>query len=588
MLWHIGNTTVRTPYRLRDALKILQGSPLNGNISGKEQENAFAKLLHDHGIASSPRLERGEDASDLGRKWRAALSQLGFITPQFTSGRKYKSGSIDPELSVFVDGIEALSGRAYEVTPNGYRLADADIITAQQECFLRALAGYQIPSIIEDRYKGISFSPLHFILNIMHGLSEIGEVARLAFAEFALFVQTSTPEDDIDKIVQNIVEYRTGKEAAKGSVRAYKRQIYEKIASNIGKEISTLDDYADLSFRYLKATGLFRNAGRGITVSSTRVQLAALLRNAQIINQGEHKAYLHNLWLGADLPTDNVSEAYAVIYDLQQQLADRNISVSIPDPTKSLQDLEQKRYELEAMILQLDEQEYAKEQANQIDEILAWFKAIPLRGKGSKISLPNGNTVAVPKGEGPAYLEWAIWRAFLAINSLSNQPWEARRFQIDQDFLPVHCAPGGGPDMVFEFDDVIIVVEVTLTASSRQEAAEGEPVRRHVAQYAEQSEKEVYGLFIALQIDSNTAHTFRSGDWYLANDSKMTLDIVPLTLGDFEKFLASGRECLSNMPQLLHTLMMQCRAKSNQDAPQWKQSITEIVHRISNQSRGTS
>ena len=89
--------------------------------------------------------------------------------------------------------------------------------------------------------------------------------------------------------------------------------------------------------------------------------------------------------------------------------------------------------------------------------------------------------ISIPKGEGPAYLEWAVWRAFLAIDSLCNPPWQARRFQIDQDFLPVSCAPGGGPDMVFESDDAIIVVEVTLTASSRQEADEGETVRRHVA-----------------------------------------------------------------------------------------------------------
>jgi hypothetical protein len=84
--------------------------------------------------------------------------------------------------------------------------------------------------------------------------------------------------------------------------------------------------------------------------------------------------------------------------------------------------------------------------------------------------------------------------------------------------------------MIFEFEEVLLVVEVTLTASSRQEAAEGEPERRHVAQYAESTNKPVYGLFIAVQIDSNTAHTFRSGDWYLKDDSKLSLDIVPLTL----------------------------------------------------------
>jgi AlwI restriction endonuclease len=123
-------------------------------------------------------------------------------------------------------------------------------------------------------------------------------------------------------------------------------------------------------------------------------------------------------------------------------------------------------------------------------------------------------------------------------------------------------------------------VEVTLTASSRQEAAEGEPVRRHVARYAEEAGKPVFGLFIAQEIDSNTAHTFRSGDWYLADDSRLSLDIVPLTLGDFHDFVASGRRRLSQMPARLRQLLVECRAKANQDAPQWKQSIRGIVKRI--------
>lgn len=165
------------------------------------------------------------------------------------------------------------------------------------------------------------------------------------------------------------------------------------------------------------------------------------------------------------------------------------------NPTETpFPDLEAKRHELEALLTQLDEKTYAHDQAKQLDEILVWLQTISSRGTAK---LPNDETISIPKGEGPAYLEWAVWRAFLAIDSLCNPPWQARRFQIDQDFLPVSCAPGGGPDMVFEFEDAIVVVEVTLTASSRQEAAEGEPVRRHVAQYAEEAGKPVFGLFIA-------------------------------------------------------------------------------------------
>lgn len=574
MLWHIGNTTVRTPYRLRDALRVLQGSPLNGNISDREQENAFAALLHHEGILDAPRVVAGQDASDLGRKWRAALSQLGFITPQLSRG--VRSGTTDQALAVMTEEIEELSGRPYEITPNGYRLLKSEIITAQQECFLRSLASYRIPSLIENRYDGESFSPLRFVLLIMNGLIEAGFDGTLSFQEFALFVQTATPADNLENTVRNITTFRHGRERAKGNVRAYDRSFYENVVSEIDRNANTLDDYADLSFRYLKATGLLRNAGRGIALAPSRAQLAALLRDEEEMSLSD-RAYLHALWLGARLPTDDAASSYAVVHDLVTQLQGRGVQVQSPDAVTPLRDLENRRHELEAQLLQLDEQEYAARQAEQLDEIMAWLEAIPSRGGAT---LPNGNRISIPRGEGPAYLEWAIWRAFLAINSLCNPPWEARRFQIDQDFLPVNCAPGGGPDMVFEFEDAVIVVEVTLTASSRQEAAEGEPVRRHVAQYTQTEKKPVYGLFIAVQIHSNTAHTFRSGDWYLSDDSKLSLDIVPLTLSDFGDFIASGRDRLTDVPGLLRQLMIECRAKANQDAPQWKHSINAIVQRV--------
>jgi hypothetical protein len=575
MLWHIGNTTVRTPYRLRTALKVLHSSPLNGNISGREQENAFASLLHHEGVLDAPRVTRGEDASDLGRKWRVALSQLGFITPQLTRGTA--SGSIDAQLEPITNAIDELSGRPYEVTPNGLRLANAEIITAQQECFLRSLASYRIPSAIETNYQGNPFSPLRHILRIISGLSAAGHEPVLSFHEFSLFVQTSSPEDGMDNIVDTIIQYRTGRQEAAGNVRAYDRGFYEQKAQEVNREQATLSDYADLTFRYVKATGLFRNAGRGIGLNPSREALSDLLLEQELPEQTDAE-YLSSLWLGAQLPTDDAVSARAVVQNLTQQANDRGIAANLPAANTPLPELEAIRHELEDQLSKLDERDYAQTQPASLDEILAWFDAIPTRGS---VTLPNGDTVSIPKGEGPAYLEWIVWRAFLAINSLSNEPWEARRFQIDQDFLPVHCAPGGGPDMIFEFDNCVIVVEVTLTSSSRQEAAEGEPVRRHVAQHSTEYNKPVYGLFIAVSIDSNTANTFRLGDWYQKDDTKLALDIVPMTLADFRSFVASGRDRFDQMPNLLRQLLIECRARANQDAPQWKTSISEIVGRAS-------
>lgn len=571
MLWHIGNTTVRTPYRLREALRAIYGTSFNGSIIGREREHEFAAHLHDQDVLNSPDIARGNDAPSLGRKWRSALSQLGFITPSLTRG--LESGMVDPALVPFVEGIENLSGRPFEITPNGKRLMESDLLPAQQECFLRSLATYRIPSILERKYENESFSPLRFILSIFKAIENSGEQGKLSFQEFALFVQTASPADDSNTVAENIIKFRNDRTKAAGNVRAFDRGYYDEVSKQKNIQASTLNDYADLSFRYLKATGLFRNSGRGIIQSSAKDQLAALLLGEPVIAISDQN-YLYSLWQGAELPTDNAETAAIVVTDLAAKLRDRGVEVEPIADGAEIRDLEHIRFGLEAEISQLDEQEYADAQANSLDEILAWMEAIPTRGQAS---LPNGEIVKIPKGEGPAYLEWIIWRAFLAINSLIKPAWEARRFQIDQDFLPVHHAPSGGPDMIFEFDDAIIVVEVTLTASSRQEAAEGEPVRRHVAKIAEETDKRVYGLFIAIQIDSNTAHTFRSGDWYKADDSKMALQIVPITLSDFKNLLKSGEGRLDQMPNVLQHALLECRASANEDAPAWKRTIGEII-----------
>jgi glutamine synthetase len=58
-LWHIGNTTVRTPYRLKEALKALKNSEFHGNLLGKELEQDFAELLNERSIVKVERIEIG-------------------------------------------------------------------------------------------------------------------------------------------------------------------------------------------------------------------------------------------------------------------------------------------------------------------------------------------------------------------------------------------------------------------------------------------------------------------------------------------------------------------------------------------------
>ncbi len=578
MTWHIGNTTVRTPYRLKYALTALQGTSLNGNLHGNENENAFAHLLHDEEVLNILRVDEDPEAdvSDLGRKWRSALSQLGFITHKVNTD----------VLIAAAHQITGLSGRSFEITPNGYRLINSEPATAQQECFLRSLLAYKIPSVIEPRYDCTPFCPLQFVINILIALENKGATGNLSFEEFALFVQTNTPDSGIEEIADEIIAYRTRREQATGQVRQFLKQEYRNAVlredpnieeGKIKQKEETLEGYADLTLRYLKATGLFRSLGHGIILNDAKRELASIISTTALDNPSQVD-YLVSLWNGAALPTDNVDTAELIFADLIRQIREKGREV---EPFPADADVNLKRHILEQQLVHIAEEEYYRLQASQTEEIGAWLYAL----QGNRVHLPDGTYLSVPKGEAPAYFEWAIWRAFLAINSLVNKPWEARRFQIDQDFLPINTAPGNGPDMVFEFEDAIVVVEVTLTTSSRQEAAEGEPVRRHVAKYVESQAvhgKPVYGLFLAVNIDSNTAHTFRTGDWYLKDDSKANLHIVPIRLDDFTALFKYGSDKLEQMPGILKSVIQSCRMEATQDAPQWKKTISNIVQRTIN------
>lgn len=559
--WHLGNTTVRSPFRLRDGLVALSTSSLQGNLRGEEQERAFRRLLGEHGI-----VELGDDDTySVGRKWRSALNKLGFLYPEVPPASGIPQSEIGP-----IDMI----------TPNGWRLIRADTVPAMQECFLRALAAHYIPSALERKFDFSVFSPLRHTLAIMLELEKQTGESRLNFVEMAIVVQLTSSDESLADIVAKVLELRA-RRLASPNKRKFDRQEREAAAVLHGYAAGTFNDYADTNLRYLKATGLVQSKGRGLSlVPEKHVFVEKLIQDTGIPDSD--RSYFITLCNGAKLPTDNKDSALAVLDDLLQQLEKRGIPFDATGkPTETPADIALIRHQIEGLLSERNEEEYAARQAVEWEEIAAYMELIITR-KGKK-TLSNGEDIEVPQAEAPAYFEWVLWRAFLAINSLANKPYEARRFKIDQDFLPVGTAPGNGPDLIFEFHDFVIVVEVTLTDNSRQEAAEGEPVRRHVADlvsyYGEQSGKPVYGLFIANRIDSNTAETFRIGVWFTRTDDKMRLDIIPVTLAQFKAFFEALFTVGRVEVGLIRELLDLCGGlRPAHEAPSWKREIEATIN----------
>ena len=544
----------------------LAASSLLGDIKGREKESEFAWLLNEAGVVS---LDRGhaDNVSDLGRKWRAAMTQLGFLVPELRISNR--------------DLDQSWIGRPFTLTENGRRLIASETVPAMQECFLRSLAAYRIPSVLETGYRVEQFSPLKHTLGIMLELERRLGNSRLDFMEMAVVVQVTSSEDELGSICDRIIEFRAERQTSDAKRRFDNAALIEASRVN-GLAASTYRDYADCNIRYLKATGVVLSQGRGIAIVPEKHVLVTQLI-AQPLAPMTPRDYLEKLCAGATLPTDQKESAKLVLDDLIKRAQDRGLVFDLAGrPSTEVADISILRFELEEMIAEDKEIAYAADQVNFVDEISEYLRLIADRG--TTATLLNGESISVPKSEAPAYFEWATWRAFLAMNELTNKPYESRRFKIDQDFLPIGTAPGGGPDLIFEFDDFVLVVEVTLTESSRQEAAEGESVRRHVADIAmdhslRATGKDIYGLFLANKIDSNTAETFRIGVWYFSDDSRTQLDIIPVTVTTFRQFFDAVFASHARGHIELRRTLINAIAKREVPggAPAWKAEVDRLV-----------
>lgn len=554
--WQLGNTTVRSGMRLKDGVAaFVEAGMTDGGIRGEEGDIRCRNALGRAGI-----VKLGTDKTNsVGRKWRAAMGKLGFLYPEV----KNKWGFQQSELGI-MDGV----------TPSGYALVKADTVPAIQDCFLRAMS---VPTLETER--GTLFAPLIWVLNILLELEKKSGKPCISFFEMAAVVQVTNPDDGIDEVVSRILELRILRANA-ASKRRFDKQYFEKEPGDMGCNPHTFKDYADMNIRYLKASGLVQAYGKGIALVPEKHELAESLTQVDSSQMTRLELY-RELCNGAHLPTDNAEIALKVLKNQLSQAKQMGLLVDVDWASlNTAREINAARYRIEEQISGKKEEIFAHEQASQWEEIAKYMGM--LEKNKDKLVLDEENEVElrIPRDERPAYLEWILWRAFLAIDTLVNKPYEVRSFKIDQDFLPVGTAPGNRPDLIAEFRNFVIVIEVTLSESSRQEAMEGEPVRRHVADAVEKYSKQgkpVFGLFIAKNIDSNTAETFRIGVWYNKEDKKLELNIIPFTIAQFKNIFEYLFRSGTASPDQMLRIMTVCQKDRTLDAPLWKNSINSRV-----------
>lgn len=99
----------------------------------------------------------------------------------------------------------------------------------------------------------------------------------------------------------------------------------------------------------------------------------------------------------------------------------------------------------------------------------------------------------------PLMLEWNVWRAMTMLDGGDIKA----NLKFDDKGQPMSTALGNMADIICDYGDFGLAVEVTMQSGQRQYEMEGEPVSRHLAKLKKETGKEAYCLFVAPKINES-------------------------------------------------------------------------------------
>jgi hypothetical protein len=416
------------------------------------------------------------------------------------------------------------------------------------EAFTRQLLKFQLPSPFHtDKGKKFSVRPYLELIRLIY------ELDGLSKDEIAAFVMQLTNIDKYQLIKQKIIDFRQEINDLDKTHTNYKRafdNIYtreiEYTYSDLMQEGETgtrqsnddskehfiktkkanHKDYADAAIRYLRETKLFSiksSRSRKITIDNKKVEeilfiLESVPREPIFVNdENKYKEYLYSSELPKLLTDDKDSltnyilgnsKFYSVldlrkksIYDLKvikQSITDENLTKLIQDQETSLHTYEK------------------------YSDIIDVYNEI------------HSNDLIEPS----LFMEWNTWRAFVMLDDGRIRG----NFGLDDEGMPLSHAPGNKADIVCEYKDFDLTVEVTLSTGATQFEMEGETVPRHLGNHKKNSNKDCFSVFIAPKIHPATiAHfysLYRTSISFYGGISK----IIPLNLSDFLRMISVAKK----------------------------------------------
>ena len=412
----------------------------------------------------------------------------------------------------------------------------------KNEFFLRQLLKFQLPSPYHIPSKD---SAQFCVKPYLEFLRLIRHLGTLKFDELHLFGMQLTDWHLFDDVIKKINNFRNAVASDHGNYRTFKtkvlfrelRKLYstdiakgnfrvrESKNSSIEKFLSTkganMRDYADAAFRYLRATGLVNvsSSGKSLSIAPERIADVDHILNTvdrepcHIDNLNEYTNYLSDISIPILLSDNKEALMHRIHTEFSGCTLSDNMSVS----------------ELKDILANLIEKKKNQIIDNQIAQIKSYSVFDDIQNTYDHIL--SGNVY-----DAPLIMEWNTWRAMTMLDGGNVKA----NLNFDDAGLPLSTAQGNMADIICDYGDFILIVEVTLSSGQRQYIMEGEPVSRHLGNIKHLSGKPCYCLFVAPAINSACiAHFYTLQNLNVSfYGGKST--IVPLKLSVFRKMLVDS------------------------------------------------
>lgn len=531
-------TSPRSPHKLQGELALLK--TLEGKIWNKATQTEFAYLLRDYAD-----FEGNISATD----------------PAFSARDRATRA---PRLLGFVEFPKKGTKGAFKFTDAGNFFLSAS--SAEQSLiFQRQIAKVQFKSPLHASggREAMTVKPLMVMIRLLL------EINTMSKTEVGLFGVTLTDEKGFDARIKEIGLYRQKLAKTDTDKRKLFRQDFatkwvEKIYSEdiaaghtkvreggkdfVKTKLGTLNDYADATIRYLRATGLFTvnpnsqrlelsNAGKEDAKFLLQTYGIGLSRYTHLELSDYVRKYLGNPSLPIIRKDDDALKAIDLGLMLAQVTTARSTAIA-----------EAFRQDFENAPSRAARLQILTQLGNLLGEIQVADEAKSIRDN-LKLSLStigeqyekiaNRQSGVLDK---PLMYEWNTWRAMVLINDAKNVQGN---YTCDQDGNPVSTAGGNKPDIQVEYESFHLAVEVTLSSGAKQYEMEGESISRHLGNIQKKliedgDKRPVFGIFIAEKLNASVVAHLLTQARFSSQLYKGSIRIVPMSRRTFQLFMESA------------------------------------------------